>query len=173
MNKRRFDMKKDYKIILSLIVGFSIVVIFFVQESFLRIENEWQIKILSSWKNNNFLKLTNLTNKNYVKVCVLRPYESDIINNSNLNELNLMNNYLKKISYIGDEGHWALVTLIDDKVEMFKFKRNQVDISYLGLNVKINFPKNFDEKDCMEFKNGFLYQFENENRKFIIFGERK
>ena len=27
--------------------------------------------------------------------------------------------------------------------------------------------------DCMEFKNGFLYQFENENRKFIIFGERK
>ena len=165
-------MKRNYKIIVILMV-ILIIIIFLVQKKFFKIENEWQIKILNNWNNDSLLKLTNLKNKSYLKICVLKPYESNIINNSNLNELNLMNSYLKKIVYIGDEGHWALVTLIDDKVEMFKFKRNQVDISYLGLNVKINFPKNFDEKDCMEFKNGFLYQFENENRKFIIFGERK
>lgn len=166
-------MRKEHKIIVSLIVVLSIFVIFFVQKSFFKIENEWQVKILNSWKNNSFLKLTNLINKSYVEVCVLKPYESNIINNSNLNELNLMNNYLKKISYIGDEGHWALVTLIDNKVEVFKFKRDQVDISYFGLKEKINFPMNFDEKECIGFENGFLYLFENEKRKYIIFGEIK
>lgn len=166
-------MRKNYKIIVSLIIILSIVITFFVQKTLFKIKNEWQVKILNSWENNSFLKLTNLTDKSYVKVCILKPYNSNIINNPNLNELNLMNNYLKKISYIGDEGHWSLVTLIDDKVELFKFKRNEVDISYFGLNEKINFPMNFDEKECIVFENGFLYLFENEKRKYVIFGEIK
>lgn len=166
-------MRKDYKIIVSLIVILSIVVIFFVQKSFFKIENELQVEILNSWKNNSFLKLTNLINKSYEKVCILKPYESNITNNSDLNELNLMNNYLKKVSYIGDEEYWALVTLIDNKVEVFKFKRNQLDISYFGLNEKINFPMNFDEKECIDFENGFLYLFENKKRKYVILGEIK
>ena len=79
-------MRKDYKIIVSLIVILSIVVIFFVQKSFFKIENELQVEILNSWKNNSFLKLTNLINKSYVKICILKPYESNITNNSDLKE---------------------------------------------------------------------------------------
>lgn len=165
-------MKRNYKIIVILMV-ILIIIIFLVQKKFFKIENEWQIKILNNWNNDSLLKLTNLKNKSYLKICVLKPYESNIINNSNLNELNLMNSYLKKIVYIGDEGHWALVTLIDDEVEVFRFERNEVDISYLGLNKKINFPINFDEKRCVDFENGFLYLFENEKRKYIILGEIK
>ena len=164
-NNRVIKILKTILIILILII--------LIKNLVFKAENKLQIELLNSWKSNSLVKLTNLTSKDYKGICVINPYESNIDNNENSNEINQMNSYLKKISYVGDEGNWAFVTSIDNNIEIFKFNRKEIDIFSSLSNSKIKFLDNFIPNNCIDFKNGFLYLFENEKRKYIILGELK
>jgi hypothetical protein len=166
-----FKNNKIVKILKSILI--ILILIILSRNLFFKIENQLQIELLSKWKDNSLIKFTNLINKDYNRICVINPYESNIDNDENSNEINQMNDYLKKISYVGDEGNWAFVMSIDNSIELFEFNRGEIDIFSSLSNSKIKFPDNFVPNNCIDFKNGFLYLFENEKRKYIILGELK
>jgi predicted RND superfamily exporter protein len=167
-------MFKNNKVVKILKITLIILIlIIFAKNLVFKTENQLQIELLNKWQNNSLIKITNLTDKHYNSICVINPYASNIDNNKNSNEIIQMNNYLKKISYVGEEGNWAFVTSLDNNIEMFKFNRGEIDIFSSESNKKIKLPDNFLANKCVDFKNGFLYLFENEKRKYIILGELK
>ncbi|RWS49818.1 hypothetical protein CKA56_06945 [Arcobacter venerupis] len=150
-----------------------LILIILARNLVFKMENQLQIELLNKWKDNSLIKFTNLINKDYNRICVINPYESNIDNDENSNEINQMNSYLKKISYVGDEKNWAFVMSIDNNIELFEFNRGEIDIFSSISNSKIKLPDNFLPNKCVNSKSGFLYLFENEKRKYIILGEVK
>ena len=166
-----FKNNKVVKILKSILI--ILILIILSRNLVFKMENQLQIELLNKWKDNSLIKFTNLINKDYNRICVINPYESNIDNDENSNEINQMNDYLKKKSYIRAEKNWSFVMSVDNNIELFEFNRGEIDIFSSVSNSKIKFPDNFIPNKCVNFKNGFLYLFENEKRKYIILGEVK
>jgi hypothetical protein len=166
-----FKNNKVVKILKSILI--ILILIILSRNLVFKMENQLQIELLNKWKDNSLIKFTNLINKDYNRICVINPYESTIDNDENSNEINQMNDYLKKKSYIRAEKNWSFVMSVDNNIELFEFNRGEIDIFSSVSNSKIKFPDNFIPNKCVNFKNGFLYLFENEKRKYIILGEVK
>ena len=135
-------------------------------------ENNYpEVKLLNIWENNRFVKVTDLLEKNYEKICVLPPYGGEVFEEDNTSEVQKMNAYLKSIEYANDEGTWSLVVLNDKKVELFKFDRGNIDI--FSSNRSKYLPENFVEEMCSTSQDGYFYLSTVNKRKYITLGEKR
>jgi len=133
--------------------------------------NHLEVKLLNMWEENKFLKVTNLLEKNYEKICVLPPYGWEVFEEHNTSEVQKMNEYLKSIEYVNDEGTWSLVVLNNKKVELFKFHRENIDI--FSSNRSKYLPENFVEEMCSTSQDGYFYLSTVNKRKYITLGEKR
>ncbi|WP_373073160.1 hypothetical protein [Sulfurimonas sp.] len=133
--------------------------------------NHLEIKLLNMWENNKFVKVTDLLEKNYEKICVLPPYGWEVFEEHNTSEVQRMNEYLKSIEYANDEGAWSLVVLNNKKVELLKFHRANIDI--FSSNRSKYLPESFVEEMCSTSQDGYFYLSTVNKRKYITLGEKR
>lgn len=108
-------------------------------------------------------------------LCVLFPYQEDVINNKPYSER--INDYLKKINYVADEGHWAFVFVNDEIVKISKMKRTE-RLDVMGgreMNAIQNkkLLVNFLPVNCVSVEKGFLWKVRINERVFLILRESK
>jgi hypothetical protein len=108
-------------------------------------------------------------------LCVLFPYQEDVVNSKPYSDR--INNYLKKINYVADEGHWAFVFVNDEIVKISKIKRSE-KLDIMGIR-EINsiqgkkLPVNFLPTNCVSVDKGLLWKIKINERVFLILGESK
>ena len=158
------------KIFISIII--LLIALFIVQPLIFKTkENELQTKILNRWENNKFIKVIDLLEKPYDRICVIGPYGFKVEDNSDSNEIFKINEYLKKIGYENNEGTWTLLMSDNNNIELFEFHRGEIDISFSHL--KRNITRAVPARNCIKPENGYFYLFTDKERKYIILGDKK
>lgn len=132
-------------------------------------ENSLQAKILEKWQDNSYIKISDLLHDQIYTVCVLVPYEDEIVGIVESKELVKMNLYLKDINYRGNEDRWSLITSSNSGVKLFEFNRQQLDTSHSSV---IFHTRGFMPSRCIESNKGYLYLVERKGRKYSILGEK-
>ncbi len=159
---------KSY-IIKGFLIIFLIISIYLLNDTS---KNILEKKLLSEWKNNTHIKITDLIKKNFKLACIVYPYSSEIINNLNFKQIEKINNYLKKNKFNLPEDKWALTILNNNnEIEIFIFKRKKIDI----VSTKVDIVKviEFNNNECVNSKNGFFYLYSKKKKKHMIIGELK
>lgn len=118
-------------------------------------------------------RVADLAISDFVRVCGLYPYQERL--HAGARDGDRVNAYLSYIGYSADEGHWALVFISDDAIELVSFKRSeQLDILAEGELRSPKAPKlppGFLPVDCAVRERTALSKVAFRDRIYVVLGE--
>lgn len=168
--------RRKHTVCFSLIVLVSVIsgiIIFIFDEN----ENNIHENIKNKFEHEIPIPLRSVFKKNTGVVCVIYPYGDKVINTNggNEKEIKTINEYLRKIDFVADEGTWGLIVLIKNDIQLLKFDRNPDILSSLEVEAlkKIRVPSGFMPQQCASIDFGYFVQTTIKDRKFVILGEMK
>lgn len=103
-------------------------------------------------------------------VYTLGPYQ-DFVSNE-CPQADRINQHLRAVNYVADEGHWSLVFADEDKVIIITFKRKPdfLGVHELKEQYRQEMPTNFKPSNWAEMDQAALYRLSIEDRQYLVFG---
>lgn len=119
-------------------------------------------------------KFSDLSSLDAQAVCLLQPYQDRLSSKNALAAR--VNEYLAANKYVSDEGHFALVLIGKDAIEIATFDRSQkLDVlakHEVLSSVEEMLPKGFAPQDCANKSAAFI-KIEFRARTYVLLGEAR
>jgi hypothetical protein len=128
-------------------------------------------KLMSATKLGEVTRLKEMWEFDQQLVYVLYPYQNTIPSDNPQAER--INQHLRSIKYMGDEGYWSLVFVDDQRVTITTFNRGKIPI--LGRHEindrdRLSVPANFEPATWAEINDAAFFKLYKDDRQYLIFG---
>lgn len=129
-------------------------------------------KIIVSTKPGEVTPLTDMGQFDRQVVYLMHPYQETI--ESKTPHADRINEYLRSVQYVGDEGRWSLVFVDDSQVRLVSFNRSEkldvAGIRQLSEQNKRTMPPAFQPAKWAETEQAAFYTVLEDGRRYIVLG---